>query len=115
MEPLPLDFIGEEWSSEFTPADIQFIEECQDALKDRRFSTGELVVWAPKNKDWKPVQVVPRSDSTFYDELSWPVFNEKRDLAVVNFRIGYQWHVKWVRRDSALHQTPGPLEAMEGL
>jgi hypothetical protein len=65
-EPLPLDFIGEEWSSEFTPADIQFIEECRNSLKDRHFSTGGIVVWSPRNKDWKPVQVVPRSDSAFY-------------------------------------------------
>lgn len=80
-----LEIVGKEWSSEFSPADITFIEQCQDSLSGRLFAPGKLVDWDIRAHDWSPIEIVQKDDSTFYDEISWPVFDLKREKALLHF------------------------------
>lgn len=84
-EPIRLDVDNERWSEEFTAEDIEFVRQCQDSLASRLFVPGRITSWVPRKRDWMPATVVHEDDSTFYDEMSWPLFDLKREKALVSF------------------------------
>lgn len=80
-----LELEHEEWTSEFDPRDREFMRRCQDSLTEELFEAGELVSWDMRHHEWTPLQIVPENDTTFYAEVSWPMFDEKREKALVHF------------------------------
>jgi hypothetical protein len=86
VKPLErLELLGKEWSSEFSPADAAFIQQCQDSLAGRSFAPGKLVDWDFRVHDWTPIEIVQADDSSFYDEIAWPLFDQKREKALLHF------------------------------
>lgn len=85
-EPIRPETIYREWAAEFHPDDLTFIQETQAELKGRQFEPDHLLAWSTQAHDWKPISIVTQDDSTFYSELSWPMFDRARTRAVVQFQ-----------------------------